>query len=268
MMRWIGRLLGGLLGLALFVTASAWVAGSTFLHAGYLSQVARDQGFYDAAAKVAPSLLAGSAPTGDQGYLLKQLVTPDVISQTVKPILDRLPGYYRTGETPPTLDLSNLAKQFAPLGIPVPSGLAPYAAGPVSLRNDALDPPLIKVAGILDQAQWLAPVSAAVLIVIIAVIMRRRRWRVLSGGFAVGAVASALAGGLVTLLPGLATPTLTSSGLGLLAPAVESLGTAISRDSSMKLLWWAVGYAGVAVALGLVTLASSMRGKDRKHKDE
>lgn len=267
MMRWIGRLLSLLLGLALFVTAAAWVAGATVLHDGYLSQVAREQGFYDAAAKVAPTLLAGSAPTGDQGYLTKQLVTPDVISQTVKPVLDRLPSYYRTGEMPPRLDLSNLAKQFAPLGVPVPSGLAPFAAGPVSLRNDTLDPPLIKVAGALDQAQWLGPVSAAVIIVIIAVVTRRRRWRVLSGGFAAGAVFVAIAAGLVTLLPSLATPSLTTSGLGLLAPAFESLGTAISRDVSMKLLWWAVGYAGLAVVLALITLVSSVRGKGRQHTD-
>ena len=260
-MTFIARLLGGLLAVALTVTAVSWVGQATVWNADYVKQTFRDQRFYDRSAIVLPSILVGSAATGDQAYLIKQLVSPGLVQQYVEQAITKLESYYRDGGAAPTLDLTPIRNQFASLGLTPPPLLARITDKPQHLSNPALDTVAGSAAHQSALLKWLGPVAALVLAGLIILIARRRRWSVLMGAGFTAAVMTALAAGLVLLLPQLATGGLTTSVWGNLVEPVRAVADAVAKDASHQLLWWAVGFAAGGVLMGLIGLVFAARTK-------
>jgi hypothetical protein len=267
-MKWLNRLIGGLLAVSLMVTAVSWVSNETVWNSNYVLKTASEHGFYDGVAKALSSMLIGPNATGDQRYLLSQLITPSLVREHLAGAIAGLESYYREGGVPPHLDLSDVKRQFDALRLAPPPLVASLIDAPVTLSNPAVDTVSQVASQKTAQLLWLAPVAAAVLVVIIVVIARRSRWMVLSGAAVGAAILTVLAAGISVLMPSIGTTSLTTSVWGALAPPVKSLGEIIAHDVSQRLLWWAVGFGIAAVLFSLIGLAAGASRKLRRSPDK
>lgn len=267
-MKWLGRLLGTFLAITLMATAVAWVTNATTWNSDYVSKTASDQAFYDGIAGALPPVLIGPSATGDQRYLLSQLITPGLVRNHLEGAIAGLQRYYRDGGEPPRLDFSDVKLQFDALHLTPPPLVATLIDAPVTLSNPAVDTVAQGASRKTAQLLWLGPVAATVLVLIISVVTGRRRWSVLAGASVGAAVLTAIASGISLLVPGLATTSLSTSVWGQLAPPVKSLGEAIAHDVSQRLLWWAVGFGVAAVLLGIGGLIAGASRKMRRHREK
>jgi len=267
-MKWLSRLLGSLLAITLMVTAVAWVSNSTVWNSDYVLKTASSHGFYDGVAKALPPVLIDTSATGDQRYLLSQLITTSFVRVHLEDAIAGLQKYYRDGGTPPSLDLSDVKRQFDALGLVPPPLVATLINKPVELSNPAVDAVAQGASQKTALLLWLAPATAAVIIVIIAAITGRRRWSALAGAAVGAAGVTAIASGISLIVPGIATMSLATSAWGQLAGPLKGLGDAISRDVSQRLLWWAVGFGIAAVVLGACGVMAAAAHRMRRHPDK
>lgn len=267
-MKWLGRLLGGVLAVSLMATAVAWVSNATVWNTDYVLKTVADHGFYDKVAEALPPVLIGPTATGDQRYLLSQLISPGLVRHHLEGAIAGLGRYYREGGEAPRLDFSDVKQQFDALHLTPPPLVATLINAPVTLSNPAVDAVGQGASRKTAQLLWLGPTAAGVLVIIIAVISRRRRWSVLAAA-AVGATAlTAVASGVSLLIPGLATLSLSTSVWAQLAPSIKSMGEIMARDVSQRLLWWAVGFGVAAVLLGIGGLIAGATRKMRRHQEK
>lgn len=267
-MKWLSRLMGGLLAISLMATAVAWESNATVGNSDYVLKTAADHGFYASIADALPPVLIGPDATGDQRYLLSQLISPGLVRHHLEGAIAGLGRYYREGGEPPRLDFSDVKQQFDALHLTPPPLVATLIEAPVTLSNPAVDTVAQVAARKTAQLLWLGPAAAAVLIVIIGVVARRRRWSMLAGAAVGAAVLTAIASGVSLLVPSLATMGLSTSVWGQLAPSVKSLGDIMARDVSQRLLWWAVGFGIAAVLLGIGGLVAGASHKFRRRPEK
>lgn len=267
-MKWLSRLFAGLLAVSLMVTAVAWASNATVGNSDYVLKTASDHGFYKSIADALPPVLIGPDATGDQRYLLSQLISPGLVRHHLEGAIAGLGRYYREGGEPPRLDFSDVKQQFDALHLTPPPLVATLIEAPVTLSNPAVDTVAQAAARKTAQLLWLGPVAAGVLIVIISIIARRRRWSVLAGAAVSGAVLTTIASGVSLLVPGIATMSLSTSIWAQLAPSVKDLGNVMAHDVSQLLLWWAVGFGIAAVLLGIGGLVAGASHKFRRRPEK
>ena len=267
-MKWLSRLIGSFLAIVLMATAVAWVSNATVWNSDYVLKTAADNRLYDGIAEALPPVLIGTDATGDQRYLLSQLITPSLVRNYLEGAIAGLQRYYREGGNPPTLDFSDVKQQFDALRLAPPPLVATLIDAPVTLSNPAVDTVAQGASRKTAQLLWLGPAAAVVLIVIISVVARRRRWSALAGAAVGAAVLTAIASGVSLLLPSLATMSLSTSVWAQLAAPVKSLGQVMAHDVSQILLWWSVGFGVAAVLLGIGGLVAGASHKLRRRPDK
>ncbi len=267
-MKWLSRLMAGLLALTLTATAVAYASSSTVWNSDYVLKTASNNGFYNGVADALRPVFIVPTATGDQRYLLSQLITPSLVRNHLEGAIAGLQRYYREGGTPPRLDFSDVKLQFDALRLAPPPLVATLIAAPVTLSNPAVDAVAQTASQKTAQLLWLGPAAAAVLIVIISIVTRRRRWSVLAGAGVSAAIFTAIASGISLVIPGIATTGLATSVWAQLAAPVKSLGQVIAHDVSQQLLWWAVGFGVAAVLLGIGGLIAGASRKMRRRPDK
>ncbi len=267
-MKWLGRLLASVLTVALAVTAIIWVLNATVWNSDYVLKTAGDNGLYDGIAKALPPVLEGPNVTGDQHYVLAQIVTPGLVRHHLEGAISGLQRYYRDGGEPPRLDFSDVKQQFDTLGLKPPPMVAALINKPVTLSNPAVDSLATAASHQTSQLLWLGPVVAAALVALIVLVTGRRRWNVLAGAAFGAAILTIIASGLVLVVPALATTSLSTSVWSVLAPSIKAFGQVIAHDVSQRLMWCAVGLATAAVLLGISGLAASALHKLPRRRDK
>lgn len=267
-MKWLGRLLAGVLAVALALTAITWVLNTTVWNSDYVLKAAGDNGLYDGIAKALPPVLEGPNVTGDQHYVLAQLVTPGLVRHHLEGAISGLQRYYREGGAPPHLDFSDVKQQFDTLGLKPPPIVAALIDKPVTLSNPAVDSVAKSASHQTAQLLWLGPAVAAALVVLIILLTGRRRWNVLAGASFGAAILTIIASGLVLVVPALATTSLSTSVWSVLAPSIKAFGQVIAHDVSQQLMWYAVGLGAAAVILGIGGLAASALRKLPRRREK
>lgn len=267
-MKWLSRLLAGLLAVALMVTAVAWVSNGTIWNSDYVVKTASDQKIYDRIAKALTPVLISQQSTGDQRFLLGQLITPSLVRQHLEGPIFNLLQYYRYGGTPPSLNFNDIKQQFDALRLAPPPLVAALLAKPVTLSNPGIDRLAMGASRQASQQRWLAPLAAGLIAFIIVIISGRRRWNVLAGAAVGATVLTAIVAGLSLLLPSITTMGLSTTVWSALTPIFKGLGEAMARDVSQQLLWWSVGFAVLAVLMGLGGLAAGASRKFRRRPEK
>jgi cytochrome bd-type quinol oxidase subunit 2 len=264
-MRWLSRLLGAVLALALTTGAAAWVLTSTVANEQYLVRQTEQAG---TAEQVAAGLLTALAPLtpapDDTKVILEDAVTPGYIRDHIETLLPQLVRYYTQDGPMPELDLSGLAQRIETAGFAVPPGLAGTLETPHSVTAGRLDGLLASAAQQSRQLVWLAPLVAVVVALLIVALARQRRWKVLAGSTLGAALATAVLAGLAYLPPTLISSTLATSSIKSLAPAVRTLTDAVAKDQSQRLLWIAAAFGVAALVLSGVNIVVKLRHRRKK----
>ncbi len=252
-MKFLEHVLASLLTFALSTAILGFILGSTLGNAKFLETAATKADLYTQLAATIPDVAAsGSETPADTKTALHSVLTATFLQQQTEMLLPQLVDHYGKGGPAPQIDLSDLVTRLQAAGYPMTPDMAASLGSPQTVTAGPADARLTNLASLAARYGWVAPAASLALILLIVAVMRERRWSTLIRAAAWAAVTLAVSGGLLLLVPSLATSGLGGSALKPLLPAVTSLLRAIT-DALARDLFIAAGVvAAIAVALGLI----------------
>jgi hypothetical protein len=259
-MRWLNRLLAGVLALALTATALVWVTSHTLWSATYLEHSATSTHLSSELATALPEIATQYVPAGPARTALASIITPGYVAGELTHLIPDFIAANRTNAPAPMLNLTSLNEQLVALGVPVPTTLMTVLSTPQPLIPDNIAHPIKTAGQLTGQLAWLAPLVALGALILILFVAGRRRLLAISGALISAAGLTALAALALQLPPYVMNAALTSSAARPVAPALNHFASAIAKDQlhqllvlALALLIAAVGLAVLHYVLALVT---------------
>ena len=255
-MKFLRKLIGGLLVLSLSSAIMIVCLDATILRADYITAKADQTNIYSNLANQLSQNLATSSNQAEQTQTqqaLKGVITPDYVKAKLTAYLQGLEQHFRLGQPTPTLDLGDLPPKLAAAGITLsPDGQAQLNR---QIDQDSAKSGQVTGLGAIyhngSALKWGLWVAAAILAGLLALVSPAdRRLTTLAKALVATVVLLLVYYAILRYLPTLvAQRVATSSATGpLLASANQLLAKATAGVASV-VLRWIVGLVAVAVAL-------------------